>query len=146
MHDVEDRPRWLVVRTELANGDRACLTVQDSGVGFDTQGVERLFQPFYTTKSGGMGIGLAVSRTIIMAVSGRNPMRVKGLNSPGMSGPESQRELTRRGYETPVIFITAHSDGIDRSHLLQGSAKDLLSKPFGDIAPLGALDTALKGN
>jgi signal transduction histidine kinase len=47
------------------------LTVQDSGVGFDPQSADRLFEAFYTTKSGGMGIGLSVSRSIIESHHGR---------------------------------------------------------------------------
>jgi PAS domain S-box-containing protein len=71
MQEVDDRPRWLVVRTALVDDDHACLTVQDAGVGFDPQVAERLFQPFYTMKDGGMGIGLAVSRSIIESHHGR---------------------------------------------------------------------------
>jgi signal transduction histidine kinase len=47
------------------------LTVQDAGVGLDPHGVNRLFDAFYTTKSGGMGIGLSVSRSIIESHHGR---------------------------------------------------------------------------
>ena len=47
------------------------LRVQDTGVGFEPQGAERLFDAFYTTKSGGMGIGLSVSRSIIESHKGR---------------------------------------------------------------------------
>ena len=57
MSGVDDRPRQLVIRTERED-DRARLTVQDVGVGIEPHGVEKLFEPFYTTKSGGMGIGL----------------------------------------------------------------------------------------
>ena len=65
MSSVEDRPRQLVVRTER-DGDRDVrLTVQDAGVGFDPQSFDKLFDAFYTTKAGGMGIGLSVSRSII---------------------------------------------------------------------------------
>jgi signal transduction histidine kinase len=47
------------------------LTVQDAGIGFGAQGMDKLFEAFYTTKSGGMGIGLSVSRSIIERHQGR---------------------------------------------------------------------------
>jgi signal transduction histidine kinase len=71
MSDVDDRPRQLLIRTERDAEDRVRLSVQDSGVGFEPQGMERLFDAFYTTKSGGMGIGLWVSRSIIESHKGR---------------------------------------------------------------------------
>jgi signal transduction histidine kinase len=71
MSGVDDRPRQLLIRTEREAGDRVRLTVQDTGVGFDPQAVHRLFQPFYTTKSDGMGLGLSVSRSIIEGHQGR---------------------------------------------------------------------------
>ena len=71
MRGVDDRPRQLVIRTERDGGDHVRLTVQDAGVGFDPQVEERLFEAFYTTKSGGMGIGLSVSRSIIESHRGR---------------------------------------------------------------------------
>jgi signal transduction histidine kinase len=60
-----------VIRTRYDDGDRARLSVQDSGVGIDTQNVDTLFQAFYTTKSEGMGIGLSISRSIIESHHGR---------------------------------------------------------------------------
>jgi signal transduction histidine kinase len=71
MSGVDDRPRQLVIRTERDDNDRVRLTVQDAGVGFDPQSADRLFEAFYTTKSGGMGIGLSVSRSIIESHHGR---------------------------------------------------------------------------
>lgn len=71
MSTVEDRPRRLLIRTERDEGDRVRLTVQDAGVGFDPQAADRLFDAFYTTKRDGMGIGLAVSRSIIERHHGR---------------------------------------------------------------------------
>jgi signal transduction histidine kinase len=47
------------------------LSVQDAGVGFEPEDLERLFDAFYTTKSDGMGIGLSVSRSIIESHRGR---------------------------------------------------------------------------
>lgn len=71
MRGIHDRPRQLIVKTERDQSDKVRLSVQDAGVGFGPQGVDKLFEPFYTTKSGGMGIGLAVSRSIIESHHGR---------------------------------------------------------------------------
>jgi signal transduction histidine kinase len=71
MSGVDDRPRQLVISTARDEGDRVRLTVQDAGVGLDPHGVDKLFDAFYTTKSGGMGIGLSVSRSIIESHHGR---------------------------------------------------------------------------
>jgi signal transduction histidine kinase len=70
MCPIEDRPRELVIRTDSA-ADHVRLSVQDTGVGFEAQDAQRLFEPFYTTKSEGMGIGLSVSRSIIESHGGR---------------------------------------------------------------------------
>jgi signal transduction histidine kinase len=71
MSGIDDRPRQLAIRTERDDEDRVRLSVRDAGVGFEPQGVDRLFDAFYTTKSSGMGIGLAVSRSIIESHKGR---------------------------------------------------------------------------
>ena len=72
MVDVDDRPRQLLIRTEREDGDRVRLTVRDAGVGpRPPQSLDKLFDAFYTTKSGGMGIGLSVSRSIIERHQGR---------------------------------------------------------------------------
>jgi signal transduction histidine kinase len=71
MSTVEDRPRELFIRTERDEGDQLRLSVKDAGVGFDPQAADRLFQAFFTTKDGGMGIGLSISRSIIEAHHGR---------------------------------------------------------------------------
>jgi signal transduction histidine kinase len=71
MSTVDDRQRQLLIRTEADGDDRVRLTVQDVGVGFDSQAADRLFESFYTTKNDGMGIGLSVSRSIIESHHGR---------------------------------------------------------------------------
>src|SRR3984957_7158269 len=55
MSGIDDHPRQLVISTELTEGDQVRLGVKDSGVGFDSHDVNRLFEAFYTTKSAGMG-------------------------------------------------------------------------------------------
>jgi signal transduction histidine kinase len=69
--DVEGRPREVWIKTELDEEDRVRLTVCDSGVGIGTEDAARLFEAFYTTKKGGMGIGLSVSRSIVESHDGR---------------------------------------------------------------------------
>jgi PAS domain S-box-containing protein len=71
MVGVNDRPRYLQIRTEREGGDRVRVVVRDAGVGIDRQGMDKLFDAFYTTKSGGMGIGLFVSRSIVERHQGR---------------------------------------------------------------------------
>jgi C4-dicarboxylate-specific signal transduction histidine kinase len=71
MSAVDDRPRLLRIAIRSHPGDQVCLSVQDAGVGLDPEGMDRLFQPFFTTKSNGMGIGLSVSRSIIESHQGR---------------------------------------------------------------------------
>lgn len=71
MADVDDRPRQLFVRSEREDGDRVRVVVRDSGVGIGDTSLDKLFEAFYTTKKGGMGIGLSVSRSIIESHHGR---------------------------------------------------------------------------
>jgi len=65
---------------------------------------------------------------------------------PGMSGPDLQRELSRRGREIPIIFITAQGDETIRPHLLAQGAIECLIKPFSDTALLEAVTSALHAN
>jgi PAS domain S-box-containing protein len=71
MSAVKDRARILRIRTAPQSPNSVLLAVQDSGIGLDPAQLERIFDAFYTTKQGGMGIGLSVSRSIIEAHGGR---------------------------------------------------------------------------
>jgi FixJ family two-component response regulator len=62
---------------------------------------------------------------------------------PGMTGPDLQRELSRRRREIPIIFITASTDKTVRSRLLDQGAVECLFKPFSDTALLEAVNSAL---
>jgi signal transduction histidine kinase len=71
MQSVTDRPRELSVRSGQDESGQALISVADCGVGIAAENVDRLFNPFFTTKSGGMGMGLSICRSIIEAHGGR---------------------------------------------------------------------------
>jgi PAS domain S-box-containing protein len=71
MSDVQDRSREISISTQRGKGNEVQVAVQDSGVGLDPQGKEKLFDAFYTSKSMGMGMGLAISRSIVEHHGGR---------------------------------------------------------------------------
>jgi signal transduction histidine kinase len=71
MDTVADRPRDLLIRSSPHESDQLLVAVQDSGVGIDSQNLEKIFDAFYTTKPQGMGMGLAISRSIVENHGGR---------------------------------------------------------------------------
>jgi PAS domain S-box-containing protein len=70
MSGIEGRARHLTIRTEVDDDRRVRVSVHDVGIGIDPHNLDRLFEAFYSTKSGGMGIGLSVSRSIIARHNG----------------------------------------------------------------------------
>jgi C4-dicarboxylate-specific signal transduction histidine kinase len=71
MASVTDRARVLVVTTGRAEADEMRISVEDSGPGLDPSVRDKIFHPFFTTKSHGMGMGLSICRSIIEAHGGR---------------------------------------------------------------------------
>jgi signal transduction histidine kinase len=71
MQPVTDRPRELVIRTHQDDAHRVLVAVQDCGVGIGGENADEVFKPFFTTKPTGMGMGLAICRSIIEAHGGR---------------------------------------------------------------------------
>jgi FixJ family two-component response regulator len=65
---------------------------------------------------------------------------------PGMTGPDLQRELTRRDQSVPIVFITAHRDATERLRLIAQGAVECLFKPFEPNDLLQALNTALRAS
>jgi signal transduction histidine kinase len=71
MTGVEETARDLVLRSSRDGKQTVRISVQDCGVGLDPQETKRIFVPFHTTKPGGMGMGLAICRSIVEAHGGR---------------------------------------------------------------------------
>lgn len=68
---MHGQPRRLLSVSTSVGDDMATVTIADTGPGLDPAAAEKLFQPFVTTKSSGMGVGLSISRTIVEAHGGR---------------------------------------------------------------------------
>ena len=71
MSGVDDRARELTIVTAAKEPGGVVVEVRDSGPGLDKKDAERVFEPFYTTKAQGIGIGLSISRSIVEAHGGR---------------------------------------------------------------------------
>ena len=70
MTAVDDGARELAIRTGTHESGGVCVAVSDSGPGMNVEDVERLFEPFYTSKAAGMGMGLSICRSIVEAHGG----------------------------------------------------------------------------
>jgi PAS domain S-box-containing protein len=71
MASITDRPREILIRSQLHEAGQVLVAVLDSGIGIDSETAEQLFSAFFTTKPSGMGMGLSISRSIIRAHGGR---------------------------------------------------------------------------
>ena len=71
MSGVSEGSRRLLIGTGKDASGRVLVAVQDSGPGLNPESFERLFDSFYTTKPGGMGMGLSICRSIVEAHGGR---------------------------------------------------------------------------
>ena len=71
MNGVMDRSRDLFIRSRQYESAKVLVAVQDSGVGLRPEGLDQLFTAFFTTKPKGMGLGLAISRSIVENQGGR---------------------------------------------------------------------------
>jgi PAS domain S-box-containing protein len=90
MSDAQDHPRELVIQAQ-GDAQQVRVTVQDSGTGLDPQTQERIFDALYTTKPGGLGMGLSISRTIVENHGGRLAVVAGG-------GPGATFEFTLPAY------------------------------------------------
>jgi signal transduction histidine kinase len=70
MDAVDDRSRTLRVKSAKSKSAGVLIVVEDSGPGIDPENMDRIFRPFFTTKSQGMGMGLSICRSIVEAHNG----------------------------------------------------------------------------
>jgi len=78
MRETNGRDPALAIRTFAAGPRSVTVAIEDSGPGIDPHDVERIFEPLYTTKREGLGMGLAIARTIIQAHCGQ----LRAANNP----------------------------------------------------------------
>ena len=101
MSTVGERPRELRITTGNVE-DQVQVTVEDSGPGLDPNTMAKIFEPFYTTKSTGMGMGLSISRSIVQSHGGQLWISAKdGLGTAfHFSLQKHQEEGSRAGFAT----------------------------------------------
>jgi signal transduction histidine kinase len=104
MDSLTDRGRVLKIMSERQSSG-VLITIEDSGVGVDPKNIERIFEPFYTTKSDGMGMGLSICRSIIEEHGGRLSA------TPGRScGLAIQIALPAHPSTAAALDSTTHSE------------------------------------
>jgi signal transduction histidine kinase len=69
--ETSNEPRQVLVRTRHEPPGMVTVSVEDSGIGLDARSLQRIFEPFFSTKADGIGMGLAMSRSIILSHQGR---------------------------------------------------------------------------
>jgi signal transduction histidine kinase len=103
---VIDRPRALLITSQLHNADEIQVSIVDSGAGLDPEAAKRIFDAFYTKKPDGMGMGLFISRLIIQAHGGRL-WATPNEAGPGAAFAFTLPLLRRTGRKNNVGFASA---------------------------------------
>jgi len=157
-HGMLQSPR-IVLRTELREDEGVKVSLRDFGAGIDEEHKDRLFEPFYTTKPEGLGMGLAICRSIVDAHGGtiwaeNNPdggatldgadpetpvCLLLDVRMPGMSGFQLREVLVASQTTDPVIFTTGHDRPGMEGQALNLGAVAYLRKPFEEQAILDAI-------
>jgi two-component system sensor kinase FixL len=102
MDEIDPADRHVLIRTSRAGSDQVEVCVKDSGAGFKADTLPRLFEPFYTTKEQGMGMGLAISKTILQSHGGQ-------ISAENNRGPGARFFFT-----LPMVDVPAAADVLRR--------------------------------
>jgi PAS domain S-box-containing protein len=103
MSSVDERARELAISTRNISSDQVQVTVADSGPGLDPNAANKIFDAFYTTKPGGMGMGLSISRSILQNHGGRLWATPNG--GPGASFHFSLPKCQEQGAHAEVVGV-----------------------------------------
>jgi PAS domain S-box-containing protein len=118
MGSVEAGARELLISAEQSQKNEILVAVRDSGPGIGTESLKQVFEAFYTTKSGGMGMGLSICRSIIDAHGGR--LWAEANETGGakfqFTLPGAENELMNRPQPTPVTGEPREDTLVEASH------------------------------
>jgi C4-dicarboxylate-specific signal transduction histidine kinase len=120
MGSVAAGARELLISTEQSQTNDLLVAVRDSGPGIDLEHLERVFEAFYTTKSGGVGMGLSICRSIIDAHGGRLWAEAHKLRGAifQFTVPSAEKELMNRPQSAPETREPHEDTAVDASHQL----------------------------
>jgi PAS domain S-box-containing protein len=96
MQAITDRPHILVIRSYQDEAHQVVVAVKDSGAGIPEDGADRVFDPFFSTKPGGLGMGLSICRSIIEVHGGR-------LWSSANDGPGATFQFALPAYQETAL-------------------------------------------
>jgi len=111
MRNSPQAQRKIILRTAMENSGTVKVSVRDFGTGIDENNIERLFEPFYTTKPDGLGMGLCISQRIINAHGGTAEAsnNLEGGATFAFTLPARRPEKSSRGRpaleQTPISFL-----------------------------------------
>jgi PAS domain S-box-containing protein len=104
MLPVTGRPRQLVIRSDHDEARQVLVTVEDCGIGISAENADRLFNAFFSTRSGGMGMGLAICRSIVEAHEGR-------ISAANNAGPGAKFQFTLPAHQDAEAFAIEARSG-----------------------------------
>ena len=121
MSGVAARPRRLLIRSFAQQPDGITVAIEDQGIGVSAENMARLFEPFFTTRSQGIGMGLAISRSIIEAHGGRLWGRIHSESGFDISVHSSRWEwVFKMREQDPIVFV------IDDDSLIRDGIQSLI--------------------